>query len=253
MVERRLAENAKFSPRNTKDPALLTGLLVCDICGYAYNRTSQGPGPRKYHYYRCPGTNGWELPGGQKVCSSRPLRADDLDALVWEQVVAMLADPALVRAELERRLEQMRAADPLSIGQERLRQQITKVEASINRLVTGYQEQLITLEELRERVPALRARQRNLHSQLQANAARLIDQQAYLKLAENLESFLARLHEAARTASVAERQRVLRAVVKEVRIGPAGIIIRHSIPTTHADPTPGYLLRRGSPHQRDLR
>ncbi|MER5699349.1 recombinase family protein, partial [Streptomyces mirabilis] len=60
LVQRRLAENARFSPRNTKAPALLQGLLVRDVCGYAYNRTSQGPGPKKYHYYRCPGTNGWE-------------------------------------------------------------------------------------------------------------------------------------------------------------------------------------------------
>jgi site-specific DNA recombinase len=66
LAQRRLAENAKFSPRNTKHPALLQGLLVCDICGYAYQRTSQGPGPKKYHYYRCPGTNSWELPGGPR-------------------------------------------------------------------------------------------------------------------------------------------------------------------------------------------
>jgi hypothetical protein len=30
--QHRLAENAKFSPRNTMHPALLQGLLVCDIC-----------------------------------------------------------------------------------------------------------------------------------------------------------------------------------------------------------------------------
>ncbi|MER6695265.1 zinc ribbon domain-containing protein, partial [Streptomyces minutiscleroticus] len=76
-VQRRLVENAKFSPRNTKEPVLLQGLLMCDVCGYAYTRTSQGPGPKKYRYYRCPGINGWELPQG-KVCSSRPLRAPDL-------------------------------------------------------------------------------------------------------------------------------------------------------------------------------
>jgi site-specific DNA recombinase len=253
LVERRLAENAKFSPRNTKEPALLQGLLVCDICGYAYTRTSQGPGPKKYHYYRCPGTNGWELPEGRRICSSRPLRADDLDQLVWERVVALLADPALVRAELERRLEQMRNADPVRAHQERLHRQIATVEAAIGRLIGAYQEDLITREELRERMPALRAQQQNLHGQLEALAAQLIDQQTYLTLAENLESFLARLRESARTTSVLERQRVLRAVVKEVRIGPDKITIRHSIPSTDPDPTPGYLLRCGRALQRELR
>ncbi|WP_406724642.1 recombinase family protein [Streptomyces sp. GD-15H] len=253
LVERRLAENAKFSPRNTKEPALLQGLLVCDICGYSYVRTSQGPGPKKYRYYRCPGTNGWDLPGGRRVCSSRPLRADDLDQLVWERVVALLADPALVRAELERRLVRMRDAEPVRARQERLHQQVAAVDAALNRLIGAYQEDLITREELRERAPALRAKRQNLHGRLEALAARLVDQQAYLRLAENLEGFLARLHESARTASVLERQRVLRAVVKEVRIGPGTITIRHSIPSTDPDPTPGYLLQCGRPHQRDLR
>jgi site-specific DNA recombinase len=253
LVERRLAENAKFSPRNTKEPALLQGLLVCDICGYSYTRTSQGPGPKKYRYYRCPGTNGWELPGGRRVCSSRPLRAGDLDKLVWEHVVALLADPALVRRELERRLEQMRETDPVQARQERLHREITTIEAAISRLVGAYQEDLITREELRERVPALRAQRQCLRSQLEALAAQLIDQQAYLRLAENLEGFLARLRESARTTSVPERQRVLRAVVKEVRISPGKITIRHSIPSTSSDPTPGYLLRCGRARHRDLR
>ena len=33
LVQRRLAQNAHFSPRNTKVPVLLQGLLICDICG----------------------------------------------------------------------------------------------------------------------------------------------------------------------------------------------------------------------------
>ncbi|MEZ0096395.1 recombinase family protein, partial [Streptacidiphilus sp. EB129] len=247
LVQRRLAENAKFSPRNTKVTVLLQGLLVCDVCGFAYSRTSQGPGPKKYRYYRCPGTNGWQLPGGVRVCSSRPLRADDLDELVWQQVLALLADPALVRGELERRLARMRDADPVQTRQGRLNQEIASVDAAINRLVGAYQEELVTLEELRERVPGLRAQRHGLHGQLQALAAQLVDQHAYLKLAENLETFLARLRESAHTTSVLERQRVLRAVVKEVRIGPDKITIRHSIPSTSSDPTPGYLLQRGRP------
>jgi DNA invertase Pin-like site-specific DNA recombinase len=245
LVQRRLAENAKFAPRNTKQPVLLQGLLVCDVCGYSVTRTSQGPGPKKYYYYRCPGTNGWELPGG-KVCSSRPLRAPDLDELVWKQVVVLLSDPVLIRQELERRLDQMRAAGPVHTRQERLQQQITRLDGAIHRLVGAYQEELVTLEELRERIPRLRAQRQSLHGQLEALAAQLIDQQAYLQLAENLEGFLARLRGNAQTMSVLERQRVLRAVVKEVRISPERITIRHSIPSARPDPTPGYLLRRGS-------
>ncbi len=93
------------------------------------------------------------------------------------------------------------------------------------------------------RMPALRAKQQTVGAQLDALDAQLIDQETTLKLAENLESFLGRLCDKADTASVLERQRVLRLLVKEVLIGPERVVIRHRIPVTSPDPTPGYLLR----------
>jgi len=164
-------------------------------------------------------------------------------------VIELLADPVLVRQELDRRLERMRDADPVRADQDRLRRELAAADQAIDRLVGAYQEELITLEELRARIPALRSRRQGLSGQLEALAAQLVDQQAYLALAEGLEGFLSRLRENAQTASVLERQRALRAVVKEVRIGAERITIRHSIPSASSDPTPGYLLRRASPRQ----
>src|SRR5205823_3951195 len=82
-----------------------------------------------------------------------------------------------------------------------------------------------------------------LAAQLDALQAQLADQQTTLKLAEDLEGFLGRLRDTATTASVPERQRVLRLLVKEVLIGPDRVVVRHRIPVTSPDPAPGYLLR----------
>jgi site-specific DNA recombinase len=117
-----------------------------------------------------------------------------------------------------------------------------KASASITRLIKAYQEELISLDELRERMPPLRARETNLRSQLDAVAAQLVDREAYLKLAENLAGYLTRLDSNAATATVPERQRVLRLLVKNVLIGPERITIQHSIPTggtatPHPNPT----------------
>jgi site-specific DNA recombinase len=51
-----------------------------------------------------------------------------------------------------------------------------------------------------------------------------------LKFADNLEGFLSQLRDKADTASVEERQRVLRLLVNDVLIGPEKITIRHRIP-----------------------
>ena len=97
-------------------------------------------------------------------------------------------------------------------------------------MIEAFQEQLITIDELRARMPALRARETSLRGQLAALDAQLADRDAYLKLADDLEGFLAQLRDNAGTATVPERQRVLRLLVKDVLIGPEKITIRHRIP-----------------------
>jgi site-specific DNA recombinase len=143
----------------------------------------------------------------------------------------LLADPSLIRAEIDRRLDQLRTADPTTAQQQRLDQALTKASAAITRLIKAYQEELISLDELRERIPELRSRETSLRSQLAALTAQLIDRQAYLQLATGLEDFLAQLRTNAGTATIPQRQRVLRLLVKDVLIGPERILIRHSIPT----------------------
>ena len=97
-------------------------------------------------------------------------------------------------------------------------------------MIEAYSEQLITIDELRTRMPHLRARETSLRSQIEALDAQAADQDAYLKLADDLDGFLAQLRGSAATASIPERQRVLRLLVKDVLIGPEKITIRHRIP-----------------------
>ena len=87
-------------------------------------------------------------------------------------------------------------------------------------MITAFSEQLITIDELRARMPALRARETGLKDQIAALDAQAADRDAYLKLAGDLEGFLARLRGSSATATVEDRQRVLRAVVQDVLVGP---------------------------------
>ena len=73
------------------------------------------------------------------------------------------------------------------------RADLTRAGGAIERLIEAYQEQLISLDELRARMPALRKRQSTLQAQLDALEAELHDAETYLKLADTLEGFLARL------------------------------------------------------------
>ena len=242
----RLADNRRFASRNSKEPSLLMGLAACSRCGYAYYRTSTRTAKRKIYYYRCLGSDDYRYQGG-RVCDNKPVRADYLDEVVWTHVTALLADPTLVQTELDRRLAELRATNPATAERARLERDHTRTTKAISRLVQAYQEDLLTLNELRARMPDLRAKQASLQAALDALDAAQIDHETYLKLAESLESFLARLRDNADTTTVEDRQKVLRSVVKEVLVGPERVTIRHSIPVRdHPFLSPGYPLRWGS-------
>jgi site-specific DNA recombinase len=175
----------------------------------------------------------------------------------------LLEDPRLIQCELDRRLAAAREADPARRREGALRRDLIRIGKSIERLLTAYQEGLLSLDELRMRMPDLRRREQMVHAELQALLDQSADRAAYLRLAETLTSFLTRLRSAANDLDILERQRVVRLLVKEILVGDDKIIIRHSIPL----PTGGggastprtndivpsaqsYLLRSGS-HQSD--
>ena len=113
----------------------------------------------------------------------------------------------------------------------------------MRRLIDGYQEQLITLEELRARTPELRKREATLRAELDALDAQLHDAETYLKLTETLDAFRARLSANAEQLTIEQRQEIVRLVVREVLLGDDDVTVRHSIPTPTDNQPPGSLLR----------
>ncbi len=228
-VAQRLANNQRFASRNSKTPSLLQGLAACSSCGYGYYRTCTRTTNKKIYYYRCLGSDDYRYENG-RVCANKPVRADYLDTVVWDHITGMLADPKLIRTEIDNRLTCARTSDPATRERKRLHTALAKTSSGIARMIEAYSEQLITIDELRARMPDLRARETNLHNQIQAIDNQLADREAYLALASDLEGFLAQLNTKAEASTVEERQRVLRLLIKDVLIGPEKITIRHRIP-----------------------
>ncbi len=197
---------------------------------------------RVYDYWL--GSDDYRYEGG-RVCGNQPVRADYLDQVVWDHITGLLADPALIRAEISKRLEAARTSGPVTSQRKRLEAALAKATASVAAMIEALAEQLITIDELRAKMPHLRARQATLRAQIDALDAQAADRDACLKLASDLEGFLAQLRGNAATATVEDRQHVLRLLVKDILIGPDNITIRHRIPTRartanagHTTPSP---------------
>ena len=104
------------------------------------------------------------------MCTNRPIRQDYLDQFVWNEIpkgrgsidIRLLEagygpyrDPKLVQAEIDRRRAAARNTDPLRKREEELRREKVRMEKNSERLVTAYPEGLVTLAQLRQRMPAL--------------------------------------------------------------------------------------------------
>jgi site-specific DNA recombinase len=234
-----LYQNKIRSRRRTIAPSVVQGLVGCAKCGYAFSRTSTQTSARKIHYYKCIGSDSWRKLGGPVCDNNRFIRQELLDQIVWTEVVRLLEDPVLIQQELDRRLAAARSSDPTRKREQNLQKELTHIGKGIERLLTAYQEGLLALEQLRERMPMLRQREQALRAELQAIADQADDRAAFLRLAETLKAFLTRLRSAAETLSVIERQKIVRLLVKEVLVGEDTITIRHSIPIPSAPPQNG--------------
>ena len=231
-----LRENKIRSRRRTIAPSVVQGLVSCAKCGYAFSRTSTQTSARKLHYYKCIGSDSWRKLGGPVCDNGRFVRQELLDQIVWAEVIRLLEEPALIRQELDRRLAAARSSDPTRKREPSLQRELTHVGKGVERLLNAYQEGLLSIEQLRERMPGLRQRQQALRAELQAIADQTHDRAAFLRLAETLTAFLARLRSASETLSVTERQRIVRLLVKDVLVGEDTITIRHSIPIPSGPP-----------------
>ncbi|HSO97888.1 MAG TPA: recombinase family protein, partial [Solirubrobacteraceae bacterium] len=229
LAQSRLEQGVRFAQRNARKPSLLRGLLVCRECGYAWHRIEKGKPQSKRVFYQCGSRC---LRTAERRCNSAPVRAEELDQLVWGEITRLLCEPDLVRTEIDRRLRSTRETDPAARRGETLTAELTRAERSITRLVDAYQDEQITLDELRGRMPELRRREQALRAERDAIAADIEDAANYLKLAETIETFTSRLTSGLDGMGTDEQARVLRLLVRDVLIGGDGetVTIRHSIP-----------------------
>jgi site-specific DNA recombinase len=221
-VARQLEENRRRSRTGQRGARyLLQGIVVCKCCGYAYYgkqiSLAGAKGKRRnYGYYRCVGTDAYRF-GGHRVCTNKQVRQDLLDQAVWNDVRALLADPARVERELHRRLDG-EGDDPQRQMDDKLRAQIDKVRRGIARLIDAYGEGLVDKNEFEPRITTARQRLSQLLEQLQLR----IDQQTRAKelklVIDNLETFSREVTTGLDQADWQTRREIIRTLVKRVEI-----------------------------------
>jgi site-specific DNA recombinase len=227
-----LAENRQRRRESRRGARyLLQGLVVCGQCGYAYygkplSHSARKGKPRDYAYYRCVGCDAYRF-GGQRMCTSKQCRTDQLDNAVWTDVCALLADPERVYQEYQRRLQGQRkkAGRP----QEQVQRLLAQVRRGITRLIDAYQDGYLERDEFEPRMHSAKQRLAKLEKEANAAAECDADEQNLQAAIDQLEKFARLVREGLQEADWTTRRDILRALIQRVEVGKEAIRVVYRV------------------------
>jgi site-specific DNA recombinase len=227
-------DNSQFSPRRAEPGAwLLRGLVKCGSCGVGVNcHKMRGRNGTWHRYYYCRNHDPLRAGGEQRRCPERNIRADELDAFVFDQVRAALLRPQVLAAgQATVAARQPTPDDELLAAQlARLQRKLDGAQAERRRLVDLYQAGLLELTEVQRRAAEVDARRQQLADQqvrLAAERGKLAEGN---RLRQRLAGFAERVTQAFDGLDFNQRQRLLRLVVEHVRVTGQQVEIHLRIP-----------------------
>jgi site-specific DNA recombinase len=227
-------DNSKWSPRNLQQQAwLLRGLVKCGHCAkVTHCHQMRGAKGVMHRYYNCPNHDTLKARGEEKRCPERNIRADALDAFVFEQVrAALLAPELMLMGEAVVAARQPIPDDELLTTElARLERKIAAGEAERRRLADLYQTGLVEVTDLRRRASERFARRIQLTERLEALVAQRHDLAVDNRLRQRVADFVHRVAQGIDLLDFAGRQRLLRILVEEVRVTGWHVEIQLRIP-----------------------
>ncbi len=238
-VQEQLADNRQHhGPRPAGGRYLLSGLLVCGNCGYAYYGKAADPptppGPhRLYAYYRCRGHDACHC-GEQRLCGNRSVRMDRLDEAVWRDVSSLLQEPERIAQEYERRRTQAPRDDGLAV----LQATTDKLQRGLDRLIDAYQMGLLERAEFEPRVRRAREQLQTLHNQIAARTAEENHRQDLQLIVSQVETFRKMLEGSLEQADWPTRRQVITTLIKQIEIGVENVKIIYRIDSLPFAPAP---------------
>jgi site-specific DNA recombinase len=190
-------DNYTFSPRNTQFDYLMRQHLKCSRCGYSlWGYTAKN----RHAYYKCKGTDNDLYIDGKARCTG-VIRADLVDAAVWQHISELLKNPQQIIDVLQaNQAEFKRKESPLRLSLDSTTVLLVEARQERERLVKGYTKGLITEEEfahegqeVQERIEALTLEQEKLQAQLskQTIPDHIIDDltKVFEQIREGIENF----------------------------------------------------------------
>jgi site-specific DNA recombinase len=154
-----------------------------------------------------------------------------VEAVVWDHVTALLADPAVLQAQYEQGRGDPAADVRAEQERERSARKLAALDREISRLIDAYQAEVIELAELSERRRGVEAQGRMLRERLREIEHQRANRENELRLLEGVEAFCASVRESLEEPSFEVKQKVLQLVVDRIVVEDSRVVIQHVVPT----------------------
>ncbi len=226
-IQEKLTETAKLWHNSYahRTEYLLSGLVVCDVCGHHYVGTSAKSG--RVHYYSCQSY----MKRGRAACDSPLLNRAKLEAAVMNQVQDQILSEDNVRKYIQFVFDQSRSDQKPSAEEKAITSAISDADSKLRRWEDALERGLLSIEDAAHRIKALRQERAAL---LKTKADLERKSQSKGKIVpiptKLMSAFIREMQAKLRVDKIGQKKEFLREIIKEVRVRGRNITLTYKIP-----------------------
>jgi site-specific DNA recombinase len=238
-AQQQLLNNRRQTAGQVKRPYLLRGLLFCSACGRKMWGFCTDYGRRyERRYYACNARDRLTARYDER-CLQRPVRAEDVEQVVWDDLVHWLQEPEQLATQLEAQKDRIRTVlEAHDAEQRRLHQDMRAVTRTIERLLDAYQAGAMSVEELRAR----RERLEESKQQCQARIAQAEREYAQAltqrRVVDELRDLKERLQRGLERCSWQDRRDIVNLLVDKIEVVADKLRVHYIVPLGHEPQSP---------------
>jgi site-specific DNA recombinase len=157
--------------------------------------------------------------GGNRICSNKQIRTENLDIAVWEEIKDLLKNPQRILEEYHRRIIELEKS-PLDHMQQSIEKQKNKLKQGIARLIDSYTQEYLSKEEFEPRIKTMRQHLKSIEKQESELAEQKSLKKELTLIGTNLEQFAFNIQAKLESIEWHTKRDVIRALVKRIEINP---------------------------------
>lgn len=215
-----IIKNKKLSARNTREPSLLQGLVICGECGCPFYKKRWSK-----TYYQCRSHMDTKI----KTCENNSIEQKRLDELVYNEIIKMLHNPSLLKQELLRREKENKNIEEIEKEEIFVKKEFEKLHKERERLFDAYQNGVLDLDSLSTRNQGLEKRRNLLDKQMKILHSSRIQKEIEVNWEKIFEKILEYIKKSSPELPFKEKQKLIRLIIEKIIVTKEEIKIVHCI------------------------